>query len=62
MKLIKFSRSFWETAVSYKGSDEIILRDYDILMARRDGKTIGQISIKFGISGRQVINILNKYK
>ena len=44
------------------GSDPLVLRNYDILSDRKQGKTIGQISIKYGISRQQVFNILNKYK
>lgn len=62
MSLLKFSRSFWETAVAYQGSEAIVLRDYDILKEKHDGKTLEQIAIKHNISRRQVCNILNKYK
>lgn len=62
MSLLKFSRSFWETAVAYKGSDENILRDYDILKEKQDGKTLEQIAIKHSISRRRVCAILSKYR
>lgn len=62
MTLLKFSRSYWEMAKACGGSDPLVLRNYDILSDRKQGKTIGQISIKYGISRQQVFNILNKYK
>lgn len=64
MKLLKFSRTYWESAVAYGGGkvDKEILRNYDILKERESGKTIGQISIKFGLCERQIINIINNHK
>lgn len=63
-KLLKFSRSFWETAVAYGGSDDCVLRHYDVLKALNDGLSIGQISIKYGLTKQQIHNIKNnpKYK
>jgi len=62
MKLTSFSRGYWEISVQCKASDDLILRDYDLIKMRESGKTIGQLSIRFDLSERQVINILNKYK
>lgn len=62
MKLTSFTRGYWECAVQCKGSNENILRDYDILKLKESGKTIGQIAIKYDLSERQIINILNKYR
>ena len=64
MRLLKFSRSYWESAVAYGGGkvNKEILRNYDILRERESGKTIGQISIKYSLSERQIINILNAHK
>lgn len=60
-RLTKFSRSFWETAVAYGGSKEIVLRDYDVLKEYQNGKTCGQIAIKFNISCTMVMKIVHKY-
>lgn len=62
MKLLKFSRSFWETAVAYGGSDKTVLRDYDILRDLESGKTWSQIQIKYDVSRDTVSRITNKYK
>jgi len=62
MKLLKFSRSYWEMAVACGGSKENILRDYDILKERKAGKTIGQLSIKHGLSEKQICVIIHKYE
>ncbi len=62
MSLLKFSRSFWETAVAYKGSDKDVLRDYDILADLQRGKTWTQIQIKYNVSRQTVCNIVHKYK
>lgn len=62
MSLLKFSRSFWETAVAYKGSDPNVLRDYDVLADLAKGKTWTQIQIKYNISRDTVCNIVRKYK
>ncbi len=60
--ITKLSSTFWETVVAYKGGNKLILRDYDLIKLRDEGKTIGQIAIKFSISERQVNNILKKYR
>lgn len=62
MRLLKFSRSYWEMAVACGGGKDNVLRNYDILQDRRKGRTIGQIAIKYDLSERQVINIINEYK
>ena len=62
MKLLSFSRSYWEMAVACGGAKDNVLRNYDIVALRKEGKTIGQIAIKYTLSERQVINILNEYK
>lgn len=62
MKLLKFSRQFWATAVEYGGSKPLVLRDYDILNEHKNGKSYGEIAIKFGITSRQVIKIVQKYQ
>lgn len=61
MSLLKFSRSFWETAVAYKGSDPDVLKHYDILADLKKGKTWTQIQIKHGVSRQTVSNIIHKY-
>lgn len=61
-KLLKFSKSFWETAVAYGGSKPIVLRDYDVLVMHREGKSCGQIAIKYGITCMQVTRIISKYQ
>lgn len=61
MSLTRFSRSFWETTVKYGGSDETVLRDYDIIKAKEDGKSNTQIAIKHGISRMTVIRTVKKY-
>lgn len=60
--ITKFSRDFWKTAVAYGGSDECVLRHYDVLTERKRGLTYEQIAIKFGLSKRQVIRICTKNK
>lgn len=60
-KLLKFSKSFWETAVAYGGSKDKVLRDYDILVMHKEGKTCGQIAMKFNISCTAVMKVINKY-
>jgi len=60
-KLTKFTRSFWETAVAYEGSDPNILRDYDILKLRERGKSCGEIAIRYNITCQAVMKIINKY-
>lgn len=62
MSLLKFSRSFWETAVAYKGSDPDILKHYDILSDLQKGKTWSQIQIKHGVCRQTIANIITKYK
>lgn len=62
MSLLKFSRGYWEMAVSYKGSDKLILRDYDLLRDRAQGRSLEQLSDKYKITRQQVCNILKKYK
>lgn len=50
-------------AVMYGGekrSLENVLRDYDIQKERKAGRTIGQLAIKYGLSERQIINIINE--
>lgn len=61
-KLLKFSKSFWETAVAYGGSKPIVLRDYDILLLHKKGKTCGEIAIKYDITCMQVTRIIQKYQ
>jgi transposase len=61
MKLTKFSRSFWETTVEYGGADVTVLRDYDIIKAKMEGKSNTQIAIKHGISRMTVIRTVKKY-
>lgn len=60
-KLTKFSRSFWETAVAYGGSKPSVLRDYDILKMHQNGKTCGEIAMKYDISCTAVMKIIHKY-
>lgn len=63
MSIDKFSRDFWKTAVAYGGSNEIVVRDHDIISAHKEGKCNSQIADKFGLSVRQVRRIINqKYK
>jgi len=62
MKLTSFSKGFWQSAVECKGANKNILRDYDIVKAREEGKTYGQIAIKHGLSEKQVCVIVAKYK
>jgi transposase len=61
MRLLKFSRSFWETAVAYGGSKPNVLRDYDILVLHKQGKTCGEIAQRFNISCPAVMKIIHKY-
>ena len=58
MKLLKFSKSYWEMAVACGGAKKSTLRNYDILKDRTDGKTIGQLAIKYGLSEMQISRIL----
>lgn len=60
-KLLRFSRSHWETAVAYEGSKENILRDYDILKDRERGLSCGQLAIKYGITCQAIMKIVNSY-
>ncbi len=60
MKLLKFSRSYWEMVVAYGGNKENVLRDYDIQKDRDAGKTIGQLAIKYGLSEMQISRIIRK--
>lgn len=59
--ITKFSRSFWETAVAYKGSKPSVLRDYDLLKDRERGLTCGQLAIKYSITCTAVMDIIKKY-
>lgn len=59
MKLLKFSRSYWEMAKACGGGRENVLRDYDIQKERKEGKTIGQLAIKHGLSEMQISRIIN---
>ena len=61
-KLLKFSRTFWETAVAYKGSEPTVLRDYDVLREVAKGKSYTQIGIRYGISKDTIIRIVKKYR
>jgi Mor family transcriptional regulator len=58
--LTKFSKGFWEMAVAYGGSNENVLRDYDILQERKRGLTYEQLAIKFNLSRVHIIRICNK--
>lgn len=60
-KLLRFSRSHWETAVAYEGSDPLVVRDYDILKDREKGLSCGQLAIKYGITCQAIMKIINKY-
>lgn len=62
MKLLKFSRGFWETAMSYKGAHPEVLRDYDVLAMVKAGKSYSQIAIKCGVDKRTIIRIVAKYR
>lgn len=62
MKLLKFSRNFWETAVAYKGSEPHVLRDYDVLQMVKAGKSYAQISIKTGLNKMAISRIVAKYR
>lgn len=62
MKLTSFSRGFWESAVRCKGAKANVIRDYDILIARKEGKTIGQLALKFNLSEKQISIIIHKYE
>lgn len=59
--ITKFSRKFWEAAVEAGGSEKIILRNYDILMLRKKGKSLAQIGIKNHISKVAVAKVIKKY-
>lgn len=62
MKLLKFSRRFWETAVAYKGSEPSVLRDYDVLQMVKAGKSYSQIAIKTGLNKMAISRIVAKYR
>jgi len=59
--ITKFSRKFWEAAVEAGGSSKTILRNYDILMAHKSGKSLGQIGIKKHISKTMVAKVIKRY-
>lgn len=61
MKLLKFSRSYWEMAVACGGGKENVLRDYDIQRERKEGKTIGQLAIKYHLSEMQICRIIRNH-
>lgn len=60
MTLLKFSRSYWEMAKACGGAKDNVLRNYDILIEHKKGKTIGQLSIKYGLSRMQISRIVNE--
>jgi hypothetical protein len=60
--ITKFTRKFWETCVQYKGTDKIVLRDYDMMKLHERGKSLQQIATKYGLTKRGVIKALAKYK
>ena len=60
--ITKFSRSFWETVVAYKGNQPNVLRDYDILKCHEKGMSYEQIAIRYKITRRTAIDICNRYK
>jgi Mor family transcriptional regulator len=62
VKILKFSRSFWETALAYKGAKPNVLRDYDLLKDRQKGLTCGQLAIKYNISCTRVMEIIKEYQ
>lgn len=62
MKLLKMSRGYWEIAVQCKASKTNVLRDYDLLKDRENGKSLGQLEIKYGISRQAICDIISKYK
>lgn len=62
MRLTSFSRGYWEIAVKCNGAKETLLRDYDLVKDRDNGKTLGQLENKYGLSRQRVCEILNKYK
>jgi|KBSMisStandDraft_5_1062788.scaffolds.fasta_scaffold1550942_2 transposase len=62
MKLLKFSRKFWQAAVEYKGSEPTVLRDYDVLEMVKAGKSYTQIAIRHQISKDTIIRIVKKYR
>lgn len=43
------------------GGKENVLRDYDIQKDRKDGKTIGQLAIKYGLSEMQICRIIRNH-
>lgn len=60
--ITKFSKDFWRTAVGYGGSDESVLRNYDIMKDHKNGLSYSQLSIKYGLSRRGIINICKDIK
>ena len=60
--ITRFSRGFIKTCVENKVSEPEVLRNYDIITAHKDGKTIGQLAIKFGLSKKHIHHIINKYE
>lgn len=62
MRITAFSKQFWKTVVECKGvGNKNVLRDYDIIKDREKGMTLGQLSIKYGLSEKQIHVIINKY-
>ncbi len=60
--ITRFSRGFIKTCVENKVSEPEVLKYYDIIKAHKEGKTIGQLSIKFGFSKKHIHAIINKYE
>lgn len=58
MKLLKFTRSYWEMAVACGGNKENVLRDYDIQKEHKAGKSLGQLAIKYNLSKMQIYRIV----
>lgn len=60
--ITRFTRGFIKTCVENKVSEPETLRNWDIIKAHKDGKTIGQLSIKFHLSKKHIHHIINKYE
>lgn len=60
--ITRFTRGFIKTCVDNKVSEPTVLRDWDIIKSHNEGKTIGQIAIKFGLSKKHIHHLINKYE
>lgn len=60
--ITKFSKQFIQNMVNEKVAEPRILRNYDIIVDRNRGLSVGQLCIKYAMSKSQILRIINENK